>query len=138
MRQRTALDATFSRYRTAYDAALVPFTRKIAAVGEEFTLWDSPRKKPINAEADQEYGKLCAQWWKTGPFLAQLADYKKTLVQSVPKQLEEARLMTTNLAWAGIPAATFHSTAPMLAVKHYLEWAAEIFGKRDETRSHRQ
>lgn len=76
-RQRTALDASFGRYRAAYAAAMDPFTRKIAAVGEEFTLWDSPHKKPINAQADLEYAKLCAQWWKSGPFLAHLAEYKK-------------------------------------------------------------
>jgi len=136
--QRAALDASFGRYRAAYVATMDPFNRKIAAVGEEFTLWDSPRKKPINAQADQAYAKLCAQWWRSGPFLAHLAEYKKTLVQGIPEQQKAAQLMTTNLSWAGIPAAAYRSTAPMEAVKHYMERAAEIFSKRDETISHRQ
>jgi hypothetical protein len=46
--------------------------------------------------------------------------------------------MATNHSWAGIPAAAYRSTAPMEAVKHYMERAAEVFGKRDETISHRQ
>jgi hypothetical protein len=136
--QRAALDASLARYRAAYEAMMDPFTRKISAVGEEFTLWDSPRKKPINAQADQEYGKLCAQWWKSGPFLTHLAEYKKTLVQGLPELQKEAQFMTTNFAWAGIPATAYRSTAQMEAVKHYMERAMEIFGKRDETVSHRQ
>lgn len=84
--QKEALAGLIARYNAAVKAATDP----IFAKQETFRLHGATQRDvdeflALSRQADQEYEKLCAQWWKGGPFHAWLVDYRKFLIQEIPR-----------------------------------------------------
>lgn len=136
IRQKQALDALAARYDAALKAATRPYYDKIAALPLCDGECTSPpsaiaEAKALYSQIDQEYVKLCGQWWKAGAFHTWFAGYRKLLVAKIPQQEKIDALARATNAMLGI-TGNYRSTEPLQEVEEYTELAIKIFGERWE------
>ena len=135
IRQKQALDALVARYVAALETASRPHYDKIHALplcdGEcASPPWAIEAAKAQYREIDQEYLKLCGQWWKTGPFHTWFAGYRKLLVGRIPLAEEMAASAKSTYAMFGV-TGDYRSVTPLEGVENYTKLAMDIFSKRD-------
>lgn len=142
IRQKQALDALVARYDAALKAATEPLYDKIAALplcdGEcASPPWAIEAAKGFYGQIDQEYLKLCGQWWKAGPFHTWFAGYKKLLAAKIPLQEEIDASTRANNAIFGV-IGDYRSYEPLQGVESYTSLSRGIFEKRrpDTVSSH--
>jgi hypothetical protein len=126
--QTQALTGLFARQDAALKTATDPIfakRNKIIAIGSD------PEFEVLSRQLDQEYVKLCPQWWKGGPFRPWLAGYRQFLIQGIPAREEKEAKGNAHYAMFGISAASYRSTIKMEAVKKYLMRIAEIYARRE-------
>lgn len=126
--QTQALTALFARQDAALKTATDPIfakRNKIIAIGSD------PEFEVLSRQLDQEYVKLCPQWWKGGPFRPWLAGYREFLIKGIPAREEKEAKGNAQYAMYGISAASYRSTIKMEAVKKYLMRIAEIYARRE-------
>ncbi len=125
--QSQALTGLFARY----DAALKTATDPIFAKRNKITnMATDPQFEVLSRQLEQEYEKLCPQWWKGGPFSTWLAGYRQYLIRDIPRREQEVAKGNAHYAILGISAASYRSTVKMEAVKKYLMRTTEIYGRR--------
>jgi len=127
--QSQALAGLFARYDAALKTATDPIIakrNKISAIGSD------PEFEVLSRQLDQEYEKLCPQWWKGGPFRTWLAGYRAFLIQGIPAREEREATGNAHYAMFGISAANYRSTVKMEAVKKYLMSMTELYGRRHD------
>jgi hypothetical protein len=90
------------------------------------------RARPIFAQYNQGYEKLCARWFSPGsPYLTHLANLKKSQVETtIPLGEEVARLHLVHFEIFAVPRAGYQSTARLEAVHEYLTAYARVYDKR--------
>jgi hypothetical protein len=125
--QSQALAGLFARYDAALKTATDPIfakRNKISAIGSD------PEFEVLSRQLEQEYEKLCPQWWKGDPFRTWLAGYREFLIQGIPAREEAEAKGNAHYAMFGISAASYRSTIKMEAVKKYLMRATEVYRRR--------
>lgn len=125
--QRQALAGLIARYDAALKTATDPIFAKRNKISD---MASDPEFEVLSRQLDQEYEKLCPQWWKGGPFRSWLAGYREFLIQDIPGREQEEAKGNAHYAMFGISAASYHSTVKMEAVKKYLMRTTEIYGRR--------
>jgi hypothetical protein len=135
------LDKEFEDLVAKYDAAvktnLDPALAKVIELrgpgGETTQHVNLAEYRPAIQKANAEYERLCASWWKAGPFHAYLGQYRTFLEkQQAPAQAKEDENKKFQLDLAGVPTATYASTADMRAAREFIDRAKTIFEKRLE------
>jgi len=135
IRQKQALNALVARYDAALKTATRPHYDKMAALplcdGEcASPPWAIEAAKAQYREIDQEYLKLCSQWWKTAPFHSWFAGYRKFLVGQISLAEEMAASVRANHKMMGV-TGDYRSVTPLQGVEDYTKLARDIFSKRD-------
>jgi len=127
--QRQALTGLTARYDAALKTATDPIVAKRNKISD---MASDPEFAVLSRQLDQEYEKLCPQWWKGGPFRTWLAGYRQFLIQGIPGREEKEATGNAHYAMFGISAAGYRSTVKMEAVKKYLTRTKEIYGRRHD------
>jgi len=132
------LDKEFEDLVAKYDAAVkANFDPALARVvelrpdGETVQRVNTAELRAAVQKANGEYERICTAWWKAGPFHAWLGRYRTFLEnERVPVEARADENKKFQLDMAGIPTATYASTASTRAAGEYIYRAKTIFEKR--------